>query len=185
MTGILPYKEMMPRLGRDVFIAPGAWVIGDVVIGDRSSIWFNVVVRGDVHYIRIGMETNVQDNSVLHVAQHQFPLEIGDRVTIGHRTIVHGCVVEDDCLIGMGAIILDGAKIGSGSLVAAGSVVTPGLVAPPGSVLMGVPAIVKESVSEAERARIRDGAQEYVQLAADYAAPQFLHKEKTVRGFLG
>ena len=185
MSGILPYKEIWPRLGREVFIAPGAWVIGDVVIGDRSSIWFNVVVRGDVHYIRIGTETNVQDNSTLHVTQEQFPLEIGDRVTIGHRAMIHGCVVEDDCLIGMGAIILDGARIGSGSLVAAGSVVTPGFVAPPGSVLMGVPATVKESVGEAERARIRGGATEYVQLAADYAAPQPALKGKPVKGFLG
>ncbi len=110
--GILPYKEIMPGIADDVFIAPGAWVIGDVVIARGSSIWFNTVVRADVQSIRIGTETNIQDNCTLHVTAPDFPLEMGDRVTVGHGVILHGCVIEDDCLIGMGAIILDGARVG-------------------------------------------------------------------------
>lgn len=185
MTGILAYKETFPKLGKDVYIAPGAWVIGDVVIGDRTSIWFNTIVRGDVHYIRIGSETNIQDNSTLHVTEGKFPLEIGDRVTIGHRAIVHGCVVEDDCLIGMGSIIMDGAKIGSGSLVAAGSVVTPGFIVPPGSIVMGVPATVRELVGEAEQQLMRQSMLHYLQLGVDYLTPQFQHNERRIKGFLG
>jgi len=185
MMGVLPYKDICPRLGEEVFIAPGAWVIGDVVIGDRSSIWFNTVVRGDVHYIRIGSDTNIQDNSTLHVTEGEFPLEIGNRVTIGHRAIVHGCVVEDDCLIGMGAIILDGARIGSGSLIAAGSVVAPGVYIPPDSLVMGVPATVKKTVGEAERDLIRNSRDHYLQLSADYLNPLLLNEKTKVRGFLG
>lgn len=185
MTGVLPYREIYPKLGEEVFVAPGAWVIGDVVIGDRSSIWFNTVVRGDVHYIRIGSETNVQDNSILHVTEGRFPLEIGNRVTIGHRAIVHGCVVEDDCLIGMGAIILDGARIGRGSLVAAGSLVAPGTDIPPDSLVMGVPATMKKTVGEAERDLIRSSKEHYLQLSIDYLNPLLLNEKKTVKGFLG
>jgi len=108
--GILAYRDIWPRIAEDVFIAPGAWVIGDVVIGNRCGVWFNTVVRGDVHYIRIGSDTCIQDNSTLHVTGPKYPLNIGDRVIIGHKAIVHGCTVEDDCMIGMGAIILDGAE---------------------------------------------------------------------------
>ncbi len=165
---ILPYNDILPKLEEDVFIAPGAWVIGDVIIGKRSSIWFNTVVRGDEHYIRIGSETNIQDNSTLHVVAGRFPLEIGNRVTVGHRAIIHGCIVGNDCMIGMGAIIMDGVRIGDGSLIAAGSVVTPGLEVPPGSLVMGVPGKVKKVVDEAERELIRSSIADYLGLAADY-----------------
>jgi len=185
MTGVLPYRDIYPKLGEEVFIAPGAWVIGDVVIGDRSSIWFNTVVRADVHYIRIGSDTNVQDNSILHVTEGKFPLEIGNGVTIGHRAIVHGCVVEDDCLIGMGAIILDGARIGRGSLVAAGAVVAPGTQIPCDSLVMGVPATMKKTVGEAERDLIIGSKDHYLQLSADYLNPLHLNEKKKVKGFLG
>ena len=183
--GVLPYKNIYPDLGEQVFIAPGAWVIGDVVIGDRSSIWFNTVVRGDVHYIRIGSETNVQDNSILHVTGDKFPLEIGSRVTIGHRAIVHGCIIEDECLIGMGAIVLDGARIGRGSLIAAGSVVAPGTDIPPDSLVMGIPAAMKKNVGEAERVLISNSKEHYLQLSADYMNPLLLDEKKKVKGFLG
>jgi len=182
---ILPYKGILPRLEEGVYIAPGAQVIGDVVIGKRSSIWFNTVVRGDEHYVRIGSETNVQDSCTLHVTAERFPLEIGNRVTIGHRAIVHGCIVEDDCLIGMGAIILDGARIGRGSLIAAGAVITPGFVVPPESMVMGVPGVVKKRVEEAERRLMQASVAHYLQLASDYLPPDPTLDSKKVRGFLG
>ena len=182
MSGILPYKNIYPDLEKDVFIAPGAWVIGDVKIGERSSIWFNTVVRGDVNSIRIGEDTNVQDSSVLHVTTEKFPLNIGHRVTIGHRAIVHGCTVEDECLIGMGAVILDGAHIGKGSIIAAGSVVTPGCNIPAGSLVMGIPAAIKKTLTEEQQEELRKTALHYVKLAASYLRPQ---ETKKVKGFLG
>lgn len=185
MTGVLPYKGVYPKLGDRVFIAPGAWVIGDVVVGDGSSVWFNSVVRGDVHYIRIGFETNIQDNSTLHVTGGSFPLEIGNRVTIGHRAIVHGCVIGDECLIGMGAVILDGAKIGKGSLIAAGSVVAPGTEIPPDSLVMGVPATLKKTVEASDRELMKGSIDHYLQLSEEYMTPQLLSEKKKVRGFLG
>ncbi|MGA7878263.1 MAG: gamma carbonic anhydrase family protein [Desulfoferrobacter sp.] len=185
MTGVLPYKDRYPRLGDEVFIAPGAWVIGDVAIGDRSSIWFNTVVRGDVHYIRIGSETNIQDNCVLHVTEGKFPLEIGNRITIGHRAIVHGCVIGDECLIGMGAIILDGARIGEGSVVAAGSVVAPGTDIAPNSLVMGIPATHKKTVAQEERELVKSSVAHYLQLSNDYLNPELLSEKKKIRGFLG
>lgn len=181
----LPYNGITPKLGEDVYIAPGAWVVGDVVIGERSSIWFNTVVRGDENYVRIGCETNVQDNSTLHVTSGRFPLEIGNRVTIGHRAVVHGCIVEDDCLIGMGAIILDGARIGKGSLVAAGSVITPGFVVPPRSLVMGIPGVVRKTVNEAERQMIQASVAHYLQLASAYLGPDPTRGTMKVKGFLG
>src|SRR3989304_7449039 len=114
-----PYKGILPRIDESAFIEDSAQIIGDVEIGARSSIWFNAVVRGDVHYIRIGERTNVQDNSVLHVTKDTYPLIIGSDVTIGHNAVLHGCVVKDRCLIGMGAIILDNAEIGEDSIIGA------------------------------------------------------------------
>jgi carbonic anhydrase/acetyltransferase-like protein (isoleucine patch superfamily) len=182
---VLPYGDIYPKLEANVFIAPGAWVVGDVVIGKDSSIWFNTVVRGDEHYVRIGSRTNVQDNCTLHVTGGRFPLEIGSRITIGHRAIVHGCVVEDDCLIGMGAIIMDGARIGRGSLVAAGSVVTPGTIVPPDSVVMGAPASVRKQAGETEHTLIRESVLHYIELARNHSNPHAAGDEKRVRGFLG
>lgn len=169
--GLLTYRGVLPVLGKEVFVAPGAWIIGDVTIGDRSSIWFNTVVRGDVHYIRIGSETNVQDNSTLHVTEGKSPLEMGSRITVGHRAIVHGCVIEDDCLVGMGAVVMDGARIGRGSLVAAGAIVTPGSIIPPESLVMGVPGVVCRPVNESERRLIRESALNYLRLALTYLQP--------------
>ncbi len=166
--GILPYRGIVPQLGENVFVAPGAWVIGDVVIGDQSSIWFNTVVRGDVHFIRIGSQTCVQDNCTLHVTPERFPLHIGNRVVIGHKAIVHGSIVEDECLIGMNAVVLDGCKIGKGSVIAAGALLPPGFEVPPGSVVMGSPAKIRKQAGDAERALIHRAWSHYCDLALEY-----------------
>jgi carbonic anhydrase/acetyltransferase-like protein (isoleucine patch superfamily) len=167
---LLPYDGVQPRLGRDVFIAPGAAVIGDVVLGDSASIWFGAVVRGDMFPIRIGARSNIQDGSVVHVTTGLYAVSVGDDVTVGHRVILHGCTVEDGALIGMGAIVMDRAVIGRGALVAAGSLVPEGMVVPPGMVAMGSPAKVKRAVTEAEREYLVYAAQHYAEVAARYAA---------------
>src|ERR1700704_3464564 len=124
---IRAYRGILPKIAASAYIDQSAQVIGDVVVGERSSIWPNVTVRGDVNSIRIGDETSIQDNSVLHCDAGFFPLKIGNRVTVGHLAMLHGCTVEDECLIGIGAIVLNGAKIGAGSVVAAGAVVPEGM----------------------------------------------------------
>jgi carbonic anhydrase/acetyltransferase-like protein (isoleucine patch superfamily) len=184
MSSLLAYKGTFPSIGDNVFIAPGAWVIGDVVIGQGSSIWFNTLIRGDVHSIRIGSETNIQDNSTLHVTEGRFPLNIGRRITVGHRAIIHGCTIEDDCLIGMGAIIMDGAHIGRGSLVGAGAVVTPGTIVPPESVVLGFPAKVAKQVGDEERRLIVESSLHYVELARQYLKSDGPLEGRRICGFL-
>jgi carbonic anhydrase/acetyltransferase-like protein (isoleucine patch superfamily) len=159
-----------PELGRGVFLAETCAVIGDVVIGDESSIWYGTVIRGDVMPIRIGARTSVQDNTVVHVTSGFSGTTIGNDCTIGHAAIIHACVVEDFCLIGMGAILLDGARIGRGSLVGAGALVTPGTDIPPHSLVLGSPARVKRSIDDKEREQIAYGATHYVELARRYLA---------------
>lgn len=159
-----------PRLGRGVFLAETCAVIGEVEIGDESSIWYGTVVRGDVMAIRIGARTSIQDGTVIHVTSGVSGTAIGDDCTIGHAAIIHACTIEDACLIGMGAIILDGARIGRGSFVGAGALVTPGTDIPPGSFVLGAPARVKRPVSEKEREQIDYGAKHYVELARGYLA---------------
>ncbi len=159
-----------PELGRGVFLAETCAVIGDVVIGDESSIWYGTVIRGDVMPIRIGARTSVQDNTVVHVTSGFSGTTIGDDCTIGHAAIIHACTVEDFCLIGMGAILLDGARIGRGSLVGAGALVTPGTDIPPNSLVLGSPARVKRSIDDKEREQIAYGATHYVELARRYLA---------------
>jgi carbonic anhydrase/acetyltransferase-like protein (isoleucine patch superfamily) len=165
---IRPFRGYAPRLGDGVFVADGAAVIGDVVIGARSSIWYGTVVRGDVMPIRIGAETSIQDNSVVHVTSDVSGTEVGDRVTVGHRVILHACTVEDDCIIGMGSVILDRARIGRGSIIGAGAVVTPGTEIPPGSLALGSPARVKRAITGEERAWIASSAAHYVELSHEY-----------------
>lgn len=152
-----------------VYIAPGAVVVGDVTIGEASSVWFGAVVRGDVDAIRIGSRTNIQDGCVLH-SDVGLPCEIGDRVTLGHGAIVHGATVEDEVMIGMRAVVMNGCKIGTGSLIAVGAVVTEGTVVPPGSVVMGMPGKVRRKVTAEERAWFRLSAKHYVEWAQQFAA---------------
>jgi carbonic anhydrase/acetyltransferase-like protein (isoleucine patch superfamily) len=153
-------------------------------MGDGCSVWFNAVVRGDEHYIRIGNETNIQDNCVVHVTPERFPVEIGNRVTVGHGAVLHGCVIEDECMIGMGAVILDGAHIGRGSLVAAGALVKPGFVAPPGSFVAGSPAEVRKALSEEQLKMLLRNRSEYKALVADYVNGAADDAAVHVRGFL-
>ena len=165
---IRAYRGVVPKIAASAYIDRSAQVIGDVVVGERSSIWPNVTVRGDVNWIRIGEETSIQDNSVLHCDAGLFPLQIGSRVTVGHLAMLHGCTVEDECLIGIGAIVLNGAKIGSGSVIAAGPVVPEGMQVPPQSLVMGVPAKVKRPVTPDEQERFRQNAKHYVEATAIY-----------------
>ncbi len=158
-----------PVLPPSAFVAPTAVVVGDVVLGEESSVWFGAVVRGDVGPIRIGARTNVQDGCVLHVTTGLPGLLVGDEVTVGHRVVLHGATVRDRCLVGMGAILLDGCEIGEESLVAAGSVVREGTIVPPRSFAAGVPAVVKGPIPTAIRARLRHSASAYVSLAREYA----------------
>lgn len=165
---IRTFQGIKPTIAKSAFIEETAVVIGDVVIGEESSIWFRAVVRGDVNYIRIGHRTNVQDLCVLHVTHDTAPLVIGDEVTIGHNVVLHGCTIKDRVLIGMGAIIMDGAVIGEDSVVGAGALVTEGTIVPPKSVILGSPAKVKRPVTDKELAWIRESAQNYNAYARQY-----------------
>lgn len=169
---IRSYRGIHPRIAPSAYIDPSAQVIGDVQIGERSSVWPLAVLRGDVNAIRIGEETNIQDNSVLHGQTGEYPVSIGNRVTVGHSTVLHGCTVEDDCLIGIGAILLNGARIGRGSVVAAGSLVPEDAVIPPGSLALGIPARVRRPVSEEEKERFRVNCARYVEASAAYKEEQ-------------
>src|SRR5262245_20374641 len=157
------YRGILPKIAPSAYVDASAQLIGDITIGERSSVWPGVAARGDVHWIRIGEESNVQDNSVLHCDAPDFPLVIGNRVTVGHHVVLHGCTIEEDCVIGIGAMVLNGARIGAGSVVAAGAVVTEGMQVPPGSMVMGVPGKVRREVTEEEKHRFRDNAQHYVE----------------------
>ena len=167
---IRTYRGITPTIPKSVFVEETAVVIGDVVIGEESSLWFHAVVRGDVHYIRIGSRTNVQDLSILHVTHDTHPLVIGNEVTIGHHVVLHGCTIKDRVLIGMGAIIMDGAVIGEDSVVGAGALVTEGTIVPPKSLIFGSPARVKRPVTDKELGWIKESAGNYVRYARDYMA---------------
>jgi carbonic anhydrase/acetyltransferase-like protein (isoleucine patch superfamily) len=165
---IRTYKGIEPKLGDRVYVDPTAQVIGDVAIGDHSSVWMNAVVRGDVHLIRIGSHTNIQDNCVVHVFKEKHPTHIGDRVTVGHSAILHGCRVESDVLVGMGAKILNGAVIGHDSIVAAGAVIAEGTIIEPGSLVMGIPGKLRRKLSEDEKQSIRRYAENYYEYKETY-----------------
>ena len=169
---IKPFLDKFPNIDKSVFVSEEAVIIGDVEIGEESSVWFHSVIRGDVNYIRIGKRTNIQDGSVLHVTTDVHPLVIGQNITVGHRAILHGCTVKDNVLVGMGSIILDGAVLESDTLVAAGSVVPPGLHIPEGKLVMGVPAKIKRDLSENEIEAIRKSAENYVNLSRRYQTKQ-------------
>jgi carbonic anhydrase/acetyltransferase-like protein (isoleucine patch superfamily) len=165
---IRSFRGTVPKIAPSCYVDPSAQVIGDVTIGDESSVWPNAIIRGDVHSIRIGRMTSVQDNSVLHVELGLYALEIGDRVTIGHSAVLHGCTIEDEALIGIGAIVLNGAKVGRGSVIASGAVVAERAEIPPYSMVMGVPAKVKREITEDERERFKLNAEHYNELRRQY-----------------
>lgn len=169
------YKGLLPSLEKDIFIAPTASVVGDVEIGEDSSIWFGTVVRGDVHSIKIGKRTSIQDLSMVHVTHFKGdnkttgnPTIIGDDVTIGHKVMLHGCTIEDRVLVGMSATILDGAVIGSDSIVGAGALVTKNKKFPPRSLIMGTPAKVVRQLSQEEVDELKASALRYVDFKNEY-----------------
>lgn len=164
------HRSIHPSVDASAYVDASAQVIGDVRIGAESSVWMNVVIRGDVHFIRIGARSNIQDLALVHVMRDTHPTVIGDDVTVGHSAVVHGATVEDRCLIGMGAILLNGCRIGSGSIVAAGALVPEGMVVPPGSMVMGMPAKVKRPLSADEDASIKWYADNYVRYRLDFQA---------------
>jgi carbonic anhydrase/acetyltransferase-like protein (isoleucine patch superfamily) len=147
---LFPYLNLFPQLHPSVFLASGVKIIGDVKIGQNSSVWYNCVIRGDVHYVKIGEMTNIQDCSMLHVTNGRYPLYIGSKVTIGHSVKLHGCTLQDLCLIGIGSIVLDGAIVETNSMVAAGSVVKPNFIVPSGKLVAGVPARIVRDLTEEE-----------------------------------
>ncbi|MFO1476064.1 MAG: gamma carbonic anhydrase family protein [Verrucomicrobiota bacterium] len=159
------FLRRKPKLGRGVYIASGAAVVGDVTLGAHSSVWYNAVLRGDINRIRVGHHSNIQDNVVLHLAD-DYECRVGNYVTIGHSAVVHACTVGDEVLIGMGAIILDGAVIGKQCIIGAGSLVTQRHRIPPGSLVMGTPARVVRALTPAERRKIAYWARKYVANAA-------------------
>jgi carbonic anhydrase/acetyltransferase-like protein (isoleucine patch superfamily) len=163
-----PFRGVFPRVHPTAFIDNSAQVIGDVEIGEESSIWMAVVIRGDVHRIRIGRRSNVQDCTVVHVMNQTHPTTVGDNVTIGHGAILHGCTIEDRCLIGMGAILLNGAQIGTGSIIAAGALVVEEMNVPPYSLVMGSPGKVKRQLTDTEVAGIQAYADRYVGYRLEY-----------------
>ena len=162
------YKGIMPTVHPTAWIEDSAQVIGDVVIGMDSSIWFNAVVRGDVNYIRIGKRTNIQDNCTVHVTKDVYPTILGDDVTVGHNVVIHGCVIKDRCLIGMGAILLDHAEVGQDSIIGAGALITEGAKIPPRSLVLGIPGKVVRGLKDEEVARIAQSARNYMGYVKDY-----------------
>ncbi len=164
---IYPYLTKFPVIHESVFIAPGARVIGDVGIGEKSSVWFNCVIRGDILPIRIGSFTNIQDGSILHVTAPENPLNIGSYVTLGHNAVVHACTIEDYTLIGMGSVILDGAFVEKYSMVAAGAVVVPGMRVPSGKLVAGVPGKVIRDLTREEFDYFEKSALHYAEYAVN------------------
>lgn len=163
----IPYKGKMPNLHPSVFVAEGARIIGDVTVGEEGSVWFNAVLRGDLAPIRIGRGSNIQDNAVGHVDEGK-PLIVGDRVTVGHGAVIHGCTIRDGALIGMGAIVLSGAEVGECALVGAGSVVKENSVIPPRTLAVGVPAKPVRELTEDEIRQMAENAESYVRKGKEF-----------------
>jgi carbonic anhydrase/acetyltransferase-like protein (isoleucine patch superfamily) len=167
---IRSYRGKAPQIAASAYVDPAAVIIGDVVLGEDSSVWPCAVIRGDVHYIRIGKRSNVQDNSALHVMRDTNPLVLGDNVTVGHSVTLHGCTIESRCLIGMGSIILNGVVIGTGSIVAAGTLIPERTVIPAGSLVMGSPGKVRRALTDEDQASIDRYAQNYFEYKEIYKA---------------
>jgi len=166
---ILSLAGHTPRIPASAFVAPSADVIGDVEIGENSSVWFQSVLRGDIEPIRVGANSNIQDGTIVHTMV-SWPVVVGDWVTVGHRAVLHGCTIEGHCLIGMGAVLLNNVRVGEGSIVAAGALVPEGMVIPPGSLYAGVPARLKRQLNEADRGFIDIHAAHYLQYKDSYLA---------------
>ena len=167
---IRSYQGHTPQFPKSCYVDHSAQLLGDVILGDQSSVWMNAVLRGDVHSIRVGARSNVQDCAVLHGQRNQYPVIVGDWVTIGHNATVHGCVVEDEVLIGMGAVILNGAVIGTGSIIAAGAVVPERTIVPPRTLWAGLPAKQRRELGDTDLKLIREYAQNYLDYVAMYQA---------------
>ena len=165
----IAFDGHQPTIAADAWVAPTATLVGQVRIGGRASIWYGAVLRGDRAAITVGEGSNVQDGCVLH-ADPGFPCTLGNRVTVGHRAVVHGCSIDDDVLVGMGAVVLNGARVGSGSLLAAGTIVLEGAEIPPGSLVAGVPGKVRRELTDDERERIGQNAANYLDLSRRYLA---------------
>src|SRR6478672_2666452 len=165
---VYPFNSVSPKIAATAYIAPDAVVIGDVEIGEHSSVWFGSVIRGDVNYIRIGARTNIQDHTIIHVNTGTHPTILEDEITVGHRVTLHDCYVESGCLVGIGSIILDGVRVGRQSLIAAGSLLTPNTQIPPRSLVMGAPAKVKRELTDDEVANISRNWQSYLDLKNKY-----------------
>ena len=165
---IKQFERIKPKLGRDVYISESAAVIGEVILGNEVNIWFGAVLRGDMHYIKVGSRSNIQDNAVVHVTTAVSPTTIGSNVTVGHGAIIHGCTIEDNCMIGMGSVVMDDAVVGEGSLIGAGALVPPNMKIPPKSLVVGMPGKIVREVSDEEFQMIMDRPQEYIDLAAQY-----------------
>ena len=167
-----PYKGKLPIVSSTAFIENSAQIIGDVTIGDESSVWFNAIVRGDVNYIRIGKRTNIQDGTVIHVTHDSHPTILEDDITVGHSVSIHGCVIRSRALIGIGAIILDGAEVESDCIIAAGSLVAEGKKIPSGWLAMGAPAKPVRELTPQERKKLLEYAQNYIKYKNEYMEPK-------------
>lgn len=167
-ASIITYKGITPKIDESVFLCEGVRIIGDVEIGKDSSVWYNSVIRGDVHYIKIGERTNIQDMSMLHVTNGRYPLNIGSDVGIAHSVTLHGCTIKDKCLIGMGALVLDNATVEETALVAAGAVIKEGFTVPAGTLAAGVPAKIIRDLRPDEIERVTTTAANYVGYVKDY-----------------
>lgn len=165
---IRPFNSIEPKIHESAFVTDDAVIVGDVEIGEDSSVWFGSVLRGDVNYIRIGARTNIQDQTIIHVSSKGLPTIVEDEVTVGHKVMLHACHVERGCLIGIGAILMDGVRVGANSLVGAGSLLTPGTQIPPRSLVIGSPARVKRELTDEELALLEKSWRNYVELKNNY-----------------
>ncbi|MBA2268066.1 MAG: gamma carbonic anhydrase family protein [Nitrosopumilus sp.] len=165
---LLPFKNKVPKINSDCFIAPNSVIIGDVEIGSRTSVWFGTVLRGDVFHIKVGFNTNIQDNSVVHVTTNKYPTIIGNNVTIGHSVTLHGCSIDDNSLVGIGSIVMDECELGEWSIIAAGSVVKPNTKIPSGKLWGGLPAKEIRDIHDKEREWIKELSNNYLELSKQY-----------------
>ncbi len=177
---IIRFNGKRPKISNSSFIAENATIIGDVIISSNSSIWFGAVLRGDMHYIKIGKNVSVQDNSVMHGTADKYPTIIGDNVSIGHNAIIHGCVIGNNCLIGMGSIILEGAEIGDWCIIGAGAVITEKTKIPPNSIVLGIPGRVVGKISGRHKRRISKNWKDYVTLKNRYLEEQKKERSQVV-----